>query len=171
MVTSLLADGGFLYLTEFHPFTWVFADDDLTVELDYFHDPEGIPFEDGGGSYADLERPTRNNATREWAHPIADVLSAVLGAGLRLELFHEHDYTLFPRFAAPRADTETLGAGALPPACGFAAAAADVLARARAASQPGRSGLDPRRWMHALAIAEATSGRSARSRQLRERAH
>ena len=28
VVASLLADGGFLYLAEFHPITWVFADDD-----------------------------------------------------------------------------------------------------------------------------------------------
>ena len=100
VVASLLAEGGFLYLAEFHPVTWIFAENDRTIELDYFHDAEGISFDDGEqGSYADLEVPTRNNATREWAHTLADVVTAVLGAGLRLELLSEHDYTLFPRFA------------------------------------------------------------------------
>jgi len=97
-VTSLLAGGGVLYLAEFHPFADVFGDDDLTVEAGYFHDSAGIRIEDGGGTYADLSASTTNNATHEWVHPIADVLGAILGAGLRLELFHEHDYTLFARW-------------------------------------------------------------------------
>jgi SAM-dependent methyltransferase len=98
VVSSLLADGGILYLAEFHPFTDVFADDDLTVDGGYFHDPAGVRIEDDGGTYADLTAPTTNNATHEWVHPISAVLGVVLGIGLRLEFFHEHDYTLFPRW-------------------------------------------------------------------------
>jgi len=98
LVVSLLAGGGFLYLAEFHPFTDVFADESLTVESDYFHDPAGVRIADDGGTYADLAASTSNNATHEWAHPISEVLSALLERGLRLELFHEHDYTLFPRW-------------------------------------------------------------------------
>ncbi|MFI5121655.1 MAG: class I SAM-dependent methyltransferase [Vicinamibacteria bacterium] len=98
VVSSLLADDGILYLAEFHPFADVFADEDLTVAYDYFHDPAGLRLEDDGGTYADLEAATASNATHEWAHPISEVVGAVLGAGLRLELFNEHDYTLFPRW-------------------------------------------------------------------------
>ena len=58
VVRSLLADDGFLYLAEFHPFTDVFADHDLTVEGSYFHDPAGIRIEDDGGTYADLSAST-----------------------------------------------------------------------------------------------------------------
>ena len=104
-------EGGLLYLTEFHPFTWVFGDDDLTVEYDYFHDPEGESFGDGEqGSYADLSASTSHNTTREWAHSLADVLGAVLGAGLRIELYNEHDYTLFPRWPDLESGGGTLGA-------------------------------------------------------------
>jgi SAM-dependent methyltransferase len=112
IVAELLEPGGFLYLSEFHPFTWVFADDTLEIEYDYFHDPEGESFDDSEqGSYADLTVPTRNNATREWAHTIADVVSAVLGAGLRIELLNEFDYTLFPRFEHLELDADFLSAG------------------------------------------------------------
>lgn len=111
IVRSLLADGGFLYLSEFHPFTWVFADETLDVTTDYFYSPRGESFDDGGGTYADLEVPTRNNATLEWAHPISDVVTAVLAADLELELLHEHDYTLFPRFEHLEIDMEFLSAG------------------------------------------------------------
>jgi SAM-dependent methyltransferase len=112
VVASLLAEDGFLYLAEFHPFTWVFGDHDRAVELDYFHDPDGITFDDDEpGSYADLEVPTRENKTREWAHSLSDVVTAVLGAGLRIELLSEHDYTLFPRFDDLELDKEFLSAG------------------------------------------------------------
>jgi SAM-dependent methyltransferase len=97
VVASLLADGGFLYLSEFHPITWVFADHDLGIEHDYFHDPAGERVDDPG-TYADLEAATTHNVTFEWAHALRDVIGAVVGAGLRLELFNEHDYTLFPRW-------------------------------------------------------------------------
>ena len=33
----------------------MFADEDLTVDYDYFHDPAGVGLDDGGGSYADLD--------------------------------------------------------------------------------------------------------------------
>jgi SAM-dependent methyltransferase len=114
VVAELLEPGGFLYLSEFHPITWVFADDDAELELDYFHNPEGERFDDDEqGSYADLDVPTRNNATVEWAHTLADVVTAVLGAGLELEALSEHDYTLFPRFPYLVEDRELLSAGSV----------------------------------------------------------
>jgi hypothetical protein len=39
------------------------------------------------------------------------VVTAVLGAGLRLELLHEHDYTLFPRWPHLELDAGTVEAG------------------------------------------------------------
>jgi SAM-dependent methyltransferase len=114
IVAELLEPGGFLYLSEFHPFTWVFADDTLAIEYDYFHNPGGESFDDGEqGSYADMTIPTRNNSTVEWAHSLSDVVSAALGSGLALELLHEHDYTLFPRFEHLELDAEALGAGVI----------------------------------------------------------
>jgi hypothetical protein len=98
IVAELLRPGGFLYLSEFHPFADVFADEDLKVVGDYFGDPAGDRIEDTGGTYADLDASTTHNATHEWTHPLGDVLGAVIGAGLRLELFNEHDYTVSPRW-------------------------------------------------------------------------
>jgi SAM-dependent methyltransferase len=97
VVASLLRPGGFAYLAEFHPITDVFADESLVVELDYFRHPEGDWWE-SGGTYADDGAVTRSNRTVEWTHPVADVVSSLLDAGLRLELLHEHDHTLFRRW-------------------------------------------------------------------------
>ncbi len=96
VIAELLRPGGFLYLAEFHPFTDVFGDDDLTVEHGYFHREEPTVWEDSG-TYADLEAETVRNRSFEWSHTLSDVVNAVIGAGLPVELLNEHDYTLFPR--------------------------------------------------------------------------
>ncbi len=96
IVAELLRPGGFLYLAEFHPFTDVFGND-LTVEHGYFHREEPTVWEDSG-TYADLEAETVHNRTFEWNHTLSDVVNAVIGTGLTVELLNEHDYTLFPRW-------------------------------------------------------------------------
>jgi 2-polyprenyl-3-methyl-5-hydroxy-6-metoxy-1,4-benzoquinol methylase len=96
VVAQLVAPGGFLYLSEFHPFTWVFADDDLTIEHDYFQ-REPFVF-DEPGDYADPKAVTKHNDTEEWQHTLGAIVSAVIDVGLELELLHEHDYTLFARW-------------------------------------------------------------------------
>jgi SAM-dependent methyltransferase len=95
VVHDLIESGGVLYLSEFHPFQWVFGDDDLTVEYDYFHRRLDL---DDPGTYADLSATTEHNRTEEWSHALADVISAVIDAGLVLELFHEHEQTRFERW-------------------------------------------------------------------------
>jgi SAM-dependent methyltransferase len=97
VVTRLVRPGGFLYLAEFHPFSTVFGDDDLSVEHGYFFRPEPQVW-DEPGTYADLEAETVNNRTYEWNHTLGDVITAIIDAGLTVEFLHEHDYTLFPRW-------------------------------------------------------------------------
>jgi SAM-dependent methyltransferase len=110
-VAQLVAPGGFLYLSEFHPVADVFADEDLTIEHDYF---QSEPFNfDDPGTYADFTARTEHNRTEEWQHPLGNVVSAVIEAGLTIELLHEHDYTLFARwpFLEPDGDSYRMPAG------------------------------------------------------------
>jgi SAM-dependent methyltransferase len=96
VMAALTAPGGMLYLAEFHPVHGIFGDDDLTVTYPYF---QAEPFVwDEPGSYADLTADTSNNRTIEWAHGLGEVVSAVIDAGFTVELLHEFDYTLFPRW-------------------------------------------------------------------------
>ena len=97
VVASLIRPGGFLYLSEFHPFSFVFGDDDLTVVDDYFQSEEPYVW-DEPGTYADLEAETLHNRTYEWNHTLGGVVSAVVEAGLNLEFLHEQDYTVEPRW-------------------------------------------------------------------------
>lgn len=96
VVASLVEPGGFLYLSEFHPFSDVFAEDDLTVVNPYFTDEPWI--DDGPGSYADRAAPTVHNRSYERDNPLSAVVSTLIDVGLRIELLHEHDYTLAPRW-------------------------------------------------------------------------
>ncbi len=97
VVAALLKPGGFLYLAEFHPVADVFEHDSLLAVHDYFTKPEGSRFE-SSGSYTDWDAATTANVNYEWTHPVASVVTALLGAGLRLEMLHEHDHTLFERW-------------------------------------------------------------------------
>ncbi|AJC56966.1 methyltransferase domain-containing protein [Streptomyces sp. 769] len=100
-VASLVAPGGFLYLAEFHPLADVL--DDRTgsqVAHDYFRTEAWD--EEAPGSYTDFEARTVHNRSVEWQHSLGDVVSAVVGAGLRVEFLHEHDMTLFQRFGVLR---------------------------------------------------------------------
>ena len=96
MCGALVAPGGTFYLSEFHPFTNVFAWETLVVEYDYFG---GTPFiDDEPGTYADLTAPTTHNRTYERSHPLGEIVTALINAGLRIELLAERPHTLFPRW-------------------------------------------------------------------------
>jgi SAM-dependent methyltransferase len=97
-VAALLRTGGALYLAEFHPFTDLLDNDTGgTVVADYFRDEPDVY--DSSGSYADWNAATSQNRVVEWHHRLGTVLTALSRAGLRLDFLHEHDVTLFPRFA------------------------------------------------------------------------
>lgn len=105
VVAELLEPGGTLYLVEFHPITHVFADDDLTVEHSYWHD-EPMVWDDPG-TYADMTAETTHNRSYEWNHGIGEVVSAVIDAGLHIDLLHEHDHTLMQRWPFLERDGDT----------------------------------------------------------------
>ena len=96
VVTALIKPGGRLLLAEFHPFSWVFGDDDLTVEHDYFSREPFIW--DDPGSYADITAATEHNATVEHQHTLAEIINVLLQRGHQLSALEEYDHTLFPRF-------------------------------------------------------------------------
>jgi hypothetical protein len=53
---------------------------------------------DEPGTYADPDASTVHNRSIEWNHGLGAVVSALVGADLRIEFLHEHDYTLFARW-------------------------------------------------------------------------
>ena len=68
----------------------------LVFEHDYFDDQAFV--DEMSGSYVDPDAPTVNNVCYEWQHTLADVVTAIVAAGLTIEFLHEHDRTLFARW-------------------------------------------------------------------------
>ena len=95
--SRLVKPGGLLYLSEFHPITDIFSDDELAVENNYFD--HGIPFEDHSGcTYTDGDLPRKHVVDFTWTHPVSSVINALLKSGFTLERFEEHEFTAFNRF-------------------------------------------------------------------------
>ncbi|SNQ48730.1 Methyltransferase family protein [Frankia canadensis] len=106
-MAALLTPGGFLYLAEFHPFAGILDETDgRCVTEDYF---AGGPRRwESTGSYADARAVTTANITVQRDHTLGEIVSAVAGAGLRVEFLHEHPVTLFARTAALRRGPDRL---------------------------------------------------------------
>ncbi|GLY65550.1 class I SAM-dependent methyltransferase [Amycolatopsis taiwanensis] len=105
VIADLLEPGGFLYLAEFHPFADTLDETEgRTVTFDYFAEGPQVWDEPDAGSYADPQARVRHTRSIEYAHGLGEVVTALAAAGLRIDFLHEHDYTLWPRFAVLERD-------------------------------------------------------------------
>ncbi len=95
VVRHFLKPGGQFLLVEFHPFVWAFDNDFQTIAYSYFN-RESIR-ETQTGTYADRAADIEIEYI-SWNHPISEVLNALLNKGLRLEAFHEYDYSPYDCF-------------------------------------------------------------------------
>lgn len=100
-VSRFLKDDGFFYIAEIHPASLMFegADgkDNLEVKYPYFRQDKPLHFNDPG-SYAVKDAVTGNNTTYEWTHSMSDIVMSLIKAGLKIEFFHEHDFTVWEHF-------------------------------------------------------------------------
>jgi len=91
VIAHFLKPGGFFYIIEGHPFVNVFDNSDsvkaLSVRWSYFNNPEWLDGEPSG-DYADHDF-VGSQGTCEWAHPLGDVVTALIQAGLQMEFLHE----------------------------------------------------------------------------------
>jgi len=95
VVKSVLKDDGFFYVYDSHPFFHIFDDyliaekQELEAKYDYFNAEADMGMEIGG--YAAKTKTAENYW---WNHSLADIINALIEAGLTIEFFHEFD-TLF----------------------------------------------------------------------------
>ena len=96
IVAHFLVPGGRLYFAEGHPTAQVF-DDDAPPAPDGFPGTYASYFDTRGrvfefeADYADETAVLTNKRTYEWMHPVGEVVTALIDAGLRLDWLHEHD--------------------------------------------------------------------------------
>jgi 2-polyprenyl-3-methyl-5-hydroxy-6-metoxy-1,4-benzoquinol methylase len=103
VVAALLRPGGVLYLVEIHPLVIGVVGDGRTLTQDVF-DASFTAWDEKGGTYAAPDAMLKHNVSYERVHTISEVITAVLDAGLTLELFHEQSYTNAPWPWAERGD-------------------------------------------------------------------
>jgi SAM-dependent methyltransferase len=95
VVDHFLRPGGAFYMVEFHPVAGIFENvgvDDLLVRYPYFSG-DALRFDDDG-TYADREATVTNRTTYSWAHPLGEVVSALIDVGLHIEFLHEFPFTV-----------------------------------------------------------------------------
>ena len=98
-IAHFLAPGGTFYMVELHPLARTLDDLDEHPELrvvgPYFPSskPRRLRIH---GSYADPDAPLEHNVAYGWSHSFAEILNALIGAGLRLESVHEFPCSVVP---------------------------------------------------------------------------
>ncbi|HEY5299484.1 MAG TPA: class I SAM-dependent methyltransferase [Acetobacteraceae bacterium] len=103
VVVHFLKPGGVFYFADVHPLALAF--DDSTAGADgwpgfwapYFGRAPLVITDPH--DYADSDARLENATTHQWIHPIGDVVSALIEAGLRLDWLHEHDAITWRMFA------------------------------------------------------------------------
>lgn len=104
--------GGALYLADAHPAALVL--DDRTPQGDgrpgffapYFQ-REPVVIEDAT-DYIDATATLKNATQHCWMHPLGEVVTALIDAGLTLEFLHEHDAVTWRMFKSQAEDAEGL---------------------------------------------------------------
>lgn len=93
-IARCLKPGGTFYIVEFHPLLWMLDESGDGFQYSYFGGTEPEAFA-GTGSYADRSAEVPHTSF-EWAHPLSEIVTALVEQGLRLEFIHEFPYVVHP---------------------------------------------------------------------------
>lgn len=93
LVAGLLAPGGSLYVIEQHPFISMMKQRDGRIEPGYsWRTPPDQPgMVEIATTYTGDGIKLDHARMHEWEHPLSDIVTALLAAGLRLDYLHEHE--------------------------------------------------------------------------------
>ena len=103
IVSHYLKPGGWLALAEAHPTAYIFDDETKTADgrpgwfAPYLARTPMLL--DQPQDYADPQARLANSRTMEWLHPLSDVITSLIEAGLRLDRLNEHDFVGWRMFA------------------------------------------------------------------------
>lgn len=89
-VSRQLKAGGTFFMAEFHPIY------DLIAGYSYFHKSE--PDVEEEGVYTENSENQEKQTIAVWSHPISDVITALIDAGLTIQSFNEYDFSPYDCF-------------------------------------------------------------------------
>lgn len=100
-VSHFLNDDGFFYIAEILPSSLMFENsspaESPQIAYPYFNTGMPIRF-DEAGSYAIRDSSTSHNTTYEFTHSLSDIIMSLINAGLKIDFFHEHPFTVWKHF-------------------------------------------------------------------------
>lgn len=102
VVAAMLRPGGALYLADGHPAAFVLDDaargpDGMPGFFVPYFSGEPVVLDDPR-DYADPDARLVNARTYNWIHPLGQIVTSLIGAGLELEWLHEHDAVAWRMF-------------------------------------------------------------------------
>lgn len=108
VIATHLEPGGTFYIADGHPFAGPFhyesTADNLRVAHPFFN-TDAIT-EEADGSYAGWGFGLENERSHGFAHPMGEIVTALSGAGLRIEFLREHPWSFFQRFESMESDAD-----------------------------------------------------------------
>jgi SAM-dependent methyltransferase len=112
VVAHFLKPGGSLYLADAHPAAMVFDDaaglpDGRPGFFAPYFSVEPVVM-DEPHDYVDETATVENATTHTWIHPLGDIVSGLLAAGMALDWLHEHDAVTWRMFDVLVEDAERL---------------------------------------------------------------
>jgi 2-polyprenyl-3-methyl-5-hydroxy-6-metoxy-1,4-benzoquinol methylase len=92
-IAAVLAPGGFLYFADDHPAAQMLEEVDGRLVASYsWRTPADTPLAfEAATTYNGDPTQLANTKSYQWIHPLSDIVSALLGAGLQIEMLHEHE--------------------------------------------------------------------------------
>ena len=98
IVANYVKPGGMFYIVDGHPLFDTLWDsptsNQIAIRHGYFGTAEPSPSEDDG-TYAEKTASLQNRRTFQFEHPLGDIVTSLIDAGLRIEFLHEFPFTAF----------------------------------------------------------------------------
>jgi hypothetical protein len=93
VIASVLAPEGELYCADAHPGFYVLEEfaGKLLPTYDYWTPPDRPLEFNNATTYTGDPTVMTHQATREWIHPLSEILGALIDSGLMITMFREHE--------------------------------------------------------------------------------
>jgi SAM-dependent methyltransferase len=108
VVAHFVTPGGFFYITEGHPVSQIFDDQNmepgLRLRYPYFHrpNPDALVLE---GTYADPQAEVKHQLEFGWSHSLGEIITSLATAGLHIDFVREDPVGEWPKpFLVPTED-------------------------------------------------------------------
>lgn len=97
IVARYVKPGGFYYLRDFHPYSYIFDDEEskvLKVRYPYFESSNPITYT-ASSTYTEQDVELERRTVYEWVHSVSEIINSLIRAGLQIEFFNEFPFTTY----------------------------------------------------------------------------